>query len=435
MNYTRILTFCMFSWLVLKLSAQQSLIPAVNYYDEIATAQKHYKNKGYAHALHAYEQALSTPIAKKGDYYNAACCASLIGDLDKANTYLNKSIELGYWDLKWMSNDADFVNFRQDRRWEKTIQKLNTTLNTIEAKFERIKGLPLTTLVPYQENGLWGYLQQSSKAILVKAEFEKVSFAGNCLEIKQKNVTYSIGSDAKILLEHNNTSTQYRERQFVYVVNPPNLVVDSSEGFKGFKVNEKGYISVVPKDVDQDNGKPIVSPMKPINIEGKMYAIARKQGKYGLLNQDGGTHPKLGFHYKMLSYSPAFNGAEKCFLTKNDSDQWGFVFSTGETRFQGEIDTLLRPEGYFKFFNLNLLIVKKGNTQGVIDIPTMTWALKPTENIEILDLGFTHKDNYCNSSISSDIDRSKIMDFYFWVNNNNGQSFYMGKDQISYLPK
>ncbi len=438
---SRLLIFCLLSLFVFKLSAQsgitegRDLKEGINYYRAVETATAFYEKKAYSDALKVFEQALSKPEANKNDYYNAACCASLVGDLDKANAYLNKSIELGYWDLKWMSNDADFANFRQDRRWEKAIQKLNTTLNTVEAKFERIKGLPLTALVPYQENELWGYLQQSSREILVKAEFEKVSFAGNCLEIKQKSATYSIGPDAKILLEHNNKSTQYRERQFFQVVNPPTLLVDSSDGFKGFKVNEKGYISVVSKDVDQNNGKPIVSPIKPINIEGKMYAIVRKQGKYGLLDQDGATHPKIGFHYKILSYTTAFKGTEKCFLTKNESDQWGFVLSTGETRFQSEFDTLLRPEEYFKFFNLNLLIVKKGNTQGVIDIPTMTWALKPTENIEILDLGFTHKDNYCNTSVSSDIDQSKILDFYFWVKSINGQSYYIGKDQVSYLPK
>ncbi len=288
--------------------------------------------------MRLYSQALNTTNTNKEDYYNAACCASLAGDLDKAALFLNKSIDLGYWDLKWMSADADFNNLRQDRRWEKAIQKLNTTLNTIESKFERIKGLPLTELIPYQENGLWGYIQRKSKEILVKAEFEKVSFAGNCLEIKQKQYNYSIGPDAKIQLDHNVFSTQSRKGPVYKVANFPTIVVDSSEGFKGFKVNEKGYISVVSKDFDQNNGKPLIAPVNPINIEGKMYAIVRKKGKYGLLDQEGTPHPKIGFAYKSLS--PIFSDKKKCFLAKNESNQWGFIFSDGET-IPKRFDTLL----------------------------------------------------------------------------------------------
>ena len=433
----RTLTFLFLCLLSLKLSAQedQDYKERRIYYGAVEKAKGLYDKKDYAEALKAYELALSKPNATKEDYYNAACCASLIGDLEKANTYLNKSIELGYWDLKWMSADADFAKFRKDRRWEKALQKLNATLNTIEAKFAGIKGVPLIELIPYQENGQWGYLQQKSKAVLVKAEFDHVSFAGNCLEIKQKNLTYSIGPEATILLEYSKRSTQARERQFFQVVNPPTLVVDSSEGFKGFKVNEKGYISIVSKDFDRNNGKPVVSSIKPIAIEGKMYAIARKQGKYGLVGQDGVPHPNIGFHYQSISLSASFNGKEKCFLTKNEANQWSFILSNGETKFQNEIDSLLRPTEYVKFYTLNLLVIKKGNSQGVIDLTTMTWALKRTENIEIIDLGYTHKDTFCNTDKDYDIDRSQILDFYFWVKNTNGQSYYLGKEQSPYLPK
>lgn len=428
MIYTRILIFCLLSWLTFKLSAQQSLIPAVNYYQEIATAEKHYKNKGYAHALHAYEQALSTPSAKKGDYYNAACCASLVGDLDKANTYLNKSIELGYWDLKWMSNDADFANFRQDRRWEKTIQKLNTTLNTIEAKFKRIENIPRTDLIPYQENGLWGYLHRESKEILVPASFDKVGFAGDCLEIKYKNVLFSIDDQTKINLKYQDEPSNSHQQVFK-VFNPPG--VDSSGALKGFKVNEKGNVNMVSKDFDQGRGGPIVSPIKPLSIDGQSYIIARKQGKYGLVNQDGVTHPKIGFSYKSISLNNSYAGPEKCFLVENEASELSFVLSTGEARLQNAMDSIFKDQ----FAKFKFIKVRKGQREGLIDLTDLSWAIPLSEGLNVLELGFTHNDWYCSISNSSDVEQSKIVAFYFLVKNAKGQLYYTDKNQTVYLPK
>lgn len=428
MIYTRILIVCSLSWLAFKLSAQQSLIPPVNYYQEIATAEKHYKNKGYAHALHAYEQALSTPDAKKGDYYNAACCASLVGDLNKANTYLNKSIEMGYWDLKWMSNDADFANFRQDPRWEKTIQKLNTTLNAVEAKFERIKNIPRTDLIPYHENGLWGYLHRENKEILVHASFDKVGFAGDCLEIKYKNVLFSIDVQSKIDLEYQDEPSNSHQQVFK-VFTPPG--VDSSGALKGFKVNEKGYVSIVSKDFDQQRGGPIVFPIKPLYIDGQSYIVARKQGKYGLVNQDGVTHHKIGFNYKSININYSYAGSEKCFLVENEASELSFVLSTGEVRLQNSIDSIFNDQ----FVQFKFAKVRKGQREGLIDLTKLSWAIPLTEGLNILDLGFTHRDWYCSISSSSDVEQSKILAFYFLVKNAKGQVYYMDKNQIVYLPK
>lgn len=429
----RLLIFCLLSLFVLKLSAQSGTTEGrdpkeVNYYRAVQIATAFYEKKAYSDALKVFEQALSKPEANKNDYYNAACCASLVGDLDKANTYLNKSIELGYWDLKWMSNDADFANFRQDRRWEKTIQKLNTTLNTIEAKFKPIENIHRADLIPYQENGLWGYLHRESKAILVPASFDKVGFAGDCLEIKYKNVLFSIDVQTKINLKYQDEPSNSHQQVFK-LFNPPG--VDSSGALKGFKVTEKGNVNMVSKDFDQGRGGPIVSPIKPLAIDGQSYLIARKQGKYGLVNQDGVAHPKIGFNYKSISLINSYTGPEKCFLVENEASELSFVLSTGEVRLQNSMDSIFSDQfAQFKFVK-----VRKGQREGLLDLTNLSWAIPLTENLNVLDLGFTHDDWYCSISSSSDVNQSKIIAFYFLVKNAKGQVYYTDKNQTVYLPK
>jgi tetratricopeptide (TPR) repeat protein len=63
-----------------------------------------------------------TEAEKRGSYdvtvyYNLACIYSLNGDIEKAETAMNKALALGYYNIKWMGEDADLVNFRTGPLW------------------------------------------------------------------------------------------------------------------------------------------------------------------------------------------------------------------------------------------------------------------------------------------------------------------------------
>jgi tetratricopeptide (TPR) repeat protein len=63
-----------------------------------------------------------TEAEKRGSYdifvyYNLACVYSLNGDIEKAETSMNKALALGYYNIKWMGEDADLVNFRTGPLW------------------------------------------------------------------------------------------------------------------------------------------------------------------------------------------------------------------------------------------------------------------------------------------------------------------------------
>ncbi|MFH1460658.1 MAG: hypothetical protein ABIG64_09870 [Candidatus Omnitrophota bacterium] len=54
-------------------------------------------------------------------HYNLACSYSLLGRLEEAFSVLKKAINLGYDDFKYMDQDPDLINLRNDERYSKMI--------------------------------------------------------------------------------------------------------------------------------------------------------------------------------------------------------------------------------------------------------------------------------------------------------------------------
>jgi hypothetical protein len=60
-------------------------------------------------------------------FYNLACSYSLLGEVDRAATALDKALLLGYRDFKWLAKDPDLRTLRKHplfRRIEDKIQRM-----------------------------------------------------------------------------------------------------------------------------------------------------------------------------------------------------------------------------------------------------------------------------------------------------------------------
>jgi len=83
-----------------------------------------YSAKNYTKALdiglriHKYDQH------DAGMQYNIACVYSLIGDTDSAIQWLGKAIQAGYQDADHLAKDEDFINVRQDKRFQEILTEL-----------------------------------------------------------------------------------------------------------------------------------------------------------------------------------------------------------------------------------------------------------------------------------------------------------------------
>lgn len=400
------------------------------HYDLVDAATKLYRKKDYVSALAMFEKALQNADADKGDYYNAACCASLIGDLSKANQYLIKSIDTGFWDLAWMLKDSDFDNLRKTDQWQQAIQHLQNLIKSIEAQFSGVKGIALTDLVPYNKNGKWGYMQKKTKKVIVQANFIKAGFAGKCLEIEfQPGVKESIDVEGKLSLEYRNIPDQ---RQTIYRLMDDKIKVDDNPDFKGFDVDGKGVINRVSAEIDTKNGKPVIGSMTPLTIGQDNYIIAQKKGKFGLMRQDGASHPIIGFKYPLLKKERHFEGEGTWFLFQDEENKYGYIHSSGEVKFYGELDSLLSLQDDYSFVAFGYEVIKQRNKSGIIDLKTMQWHIKPLANIKFMDVGFTHKGHYCSVYNYNPDDGSIILDTYILAKNKSGQLFYIDKEGVQY---
>jgi hypothetical protein len=61
-------------------------------------------------------------------FYNLACSYSLIGQFDRAAAALEKALQLGYRDFRWLARDPDLQPLRQQPIYRE-----------IEAKIRRMK--------------------------------------------------------------------------------------------------------------------------------------------------------------------------------------------------------------------------------------------------------------------------------------------------------
>ena len=52
-------------------------------------------------------------------HYNLACSYSLIGQFESATEALNRALDLGYRDFKWLAKDPDLANLRKHTLYKK----------------------------------------------------------------------------------------------------------------------------------------------------------------------------------------------------------------------------------------------------------------------------------------------------------------------------
>jgi CHAT domain-containing protein/Flp pilus assembly protein TadD len=72
----------------------------------------------FTNALFWLLEAEKRGSSDKNIYYSLACIYSLKGELEKAETAINKTITVGWTNFEWMSHDDDLVNFRTSPWWE-----------------------------------------------------------------------------------------------------------------------------------------------------------------------------------------------------------------------------------------------------------------------------------------------------------------------------
>ena len=85
-----------------------------DYADALQLLGDHYTQRGrYADGLKVDEHISRLEPRDPLAFYNLACSYSLTGQFDRAAAALQKALQLGYRDFKWLARDPDLRELRQ----------------------------------------------------------------------------------------------------------------------------------------------------------------------------------------------------------------------------------------------------------------------------------------------------------------------------------
>lgn len=401
----------------------------------IRQALSYHSQKNFTKALEKFEEAFQIIDNERIDLYNAACSASLAQNYEKANYYLNRSIESGYIDINWMSKDTDFTGLKETPYWKEILKNINEEFNLIVEDFKGVKGVALTDLIPYKKDDKWGYIDKNTKKIIVTAKYKEVFFAGTCLKVEIiENNIINVDKDGKITIFRPERTSDFPPMPPFFGDNPK---VDPSPEFKGFRVDKYGKISHVSAIFDKtewqsleasDIADPEIEIIGPFKIEGKWYAIVQKDNKWGIIDEEGNTFKNIKFEYEALYPVRDYIGADCWFYFQDVKSNRGFIHSSGKIKFYKEFNEY--PFTTQNRMGLGILTNDK-KENGIIDFTKMEWVIKPIPN-DIVHIEYTYNGD-CNN-VPYD-QRNKVIDFYFLIRDKDQKEYYMGKNKEIYVPK
>jgi tetratricopeptide (TPR) repeat protein len=100
-----------------------------DYVDALQLLGDHYTQRGrYAEGLKVDERLARLEPRSPLVFYNLACSCSLMEQFDRAALALEKALQLGYRDFRWLARDPDLRKLRQQPIYR-----------NIEAKIRRMK--------------------------------------------------------------------------------------------------------------------------------------------------------------------------------------------------------------------------------------------------------------------------------------------------------
>jgi tetratricopeptide (TPR) repeat protein len=101
-----------------------------NYVDALQLLGDHYTQRGrFSEGLNVDERLARLDPENALVFYNLACSYSLTDQFDRAALALEKAIQLGYSDFKWLAKDPDLKKFRAQPAYDEIKEKIRRMKN------------------------------------------------------------------------------------------------------------------------------------------------------------------------------------------------------------------------------------------------------------------------------------------------------------------
>lgn len=404
-----------------------------------------YYKKDFETCFAKYKAAFELdPNRPKNEYYNAACCASMLNENKMAHLFLKSSIERGYLSKEYIVENSQFSNLSKSEYWERTIALIDEKIDVLKSNFKSLEDIDIRDFVPFRRGELWGYLYSKNREVIVEPTYTRTYLGGSCLlvEVIPKNFI-SIHPDRTFSVIDLISKRPYDTKQYydhIYQFAEPY----TDKNFKGFKHDGLGKIThlsmmyakpnptssgFVDSDIvmEEDFVNPIsgIKHLGPFLVDKTWHAIVKFNNSWGVINEEGVVLDHIPFKYRTLVHLSECEAPGSWFYFVDNDRNKGFINAKGEIRFYNEFDN--NPFQYI--YKMNMFIAKKGDVNGVIDLSRLEWVIEPIklkiEKVEYSYQGDFHGD--CISYLRHE-EREKVKTFYFLVKDVLGNEFYIDEE-------
>ncbi len=342
----------------LNLVAQETIQKAQQ---KASEAMQQYYAKDFKASLQSFEEALKVKeLQHDGNLYNAACSAALCGEKNKAWKYLDMAIAAGYDNYPHLFKDADLETLHSDAKWKKLQSEKGLDVEKIKKAFANLKTeAQLMQLIPFNKNGLYGYMQYGTKKVMVEPMFNRANLfyvgwngENKRMELERNGYKVWIKANGEVFTDFPDSdfSPPMMEAMPMGGGDEPFRPKADKEGL-GFS-SQLGTIVSYSKDY---------TTFSEFTMNEKTCAIVTFQGKKGIVDEDGkAVHENFDTKYKEINYAVLSHQSNNPIViyTQTTDDKWN-IYSSGGTLIYEKLDQ--NPNYQAQYF-----LIKKDGKHGVI---------------------------------------------------------------------
>jgi len=273
--------------------------------------------------------------------------------------------------------------------------------NTIINDFSKIDQKRLVDLIPYSENGLWGFMDRQTMAVVIFPKYNDLEFFNPDMNGYYKGIDFDISKEGKITIKTNELEDENimveevsADKDFEGI-----SILSSKSGYKGFKTDREGKL-IAYADIYHyhTSGFPTwnVSPFKK---ENRTYAIAvnKATSKYGVIDSLGNALKGFDFnHKKILLNRYSKDKKNMWFFVEGENNLWSLINEKGEYKLRNKIIAYPLTSGT----KLGYEVVTSNDFSGVLDLYNMNWVVEPQNKIKIGSIRYS-------SSVQLDVEDPK----------------------------
>ncbi len=291
--------------------------------------------------------------------------------------------------------------------------------------FSEVPTGQFSNLVPFASNGKWGYLDRSTRKIVVKPLMQNPEFFNPDIKPFYNGVFVDISGNGNISIEQPKDYASY-----TYEKGPDvdDKVRRSSDGFKGFTASISGEL-INYSDLYQYNTQGIPGwNIQLFQYKNQYYGIVKnKAGSAGIIDSKGNPLKGFDFNFNEIIANRGTKDTANAwfFVKKNEADNFSLISTNGAVKNMNEIFNypLLSTEifGYTPYI--------KGDSSAIFDRYEMKWIIKPQTKIKIQTIEFSSKE-----ILTRDLpkNRNKVNIYYLVVD--KGNSYFVDMKGKKYLP-